>query len=476
MRGRTIRNPETVALALASAWTSIAAAQFGYTNGSGFVESLVTISAQGFDSDYDFFNLAFPGPSGAWASCDAAVGGTQITANVLMTQEIASRIVSCRVVNKREATWGRVLFGVDSWAKSNLTLNFSMAAPNTNVLVVARGSAIHQGAGGLPGATGFVTGKLTLKRTLETPFINFNYNLSRPGSASNVYVSQAVLPTGNYQMTMNTLTNGEAMDGEVNLSVDLIAGCSTREVAYALPAQGVPIDVTLELAGNQLTKSVPVTGSLTGVVVFDCSNHPMALRLESIHLEPVENPVTWDLPLGMTLTATNISMDADAALGSLGPPAPIANNCCGTLVGVSPVVSGAAELVAADGASISMSFNDMFEPSFVGVPFTLTGFGDASTLALQLDYTGVIDLGLGADNPTVVSTGTVTGTGFSCPRADLDCDLVVGASDLAILLGNWSADATQPGCGGAVPCAADLNFDGVVGPADLAVLLGEWTT
>lgn len=49
--------------------------------------------------------------------------------------------------------------------------------------------------------------------------------------------------------------------------------------------------------------------------------------------------------------------------------------------------------------------------------------------------------------------------------ADLDGDAVVGASDLAELLGSWGE------CAG---CPADFDEDGVVGPTDLATLLGAW--
>ncbi len=49
--------------------------------------------------------------------------------------------------------------------------------------------------------------------------------------------------------------------------------------------------------------------------------------------------------------------------------------------------------------------------------------------------------------------------------ADLDGDGMVGAGDLAILLGSWGFC----GC-----CPADLDGDGVVGAADLAILLGSW--
>ncbi|MFO0829454.1 MAG: hypothetical protein U0572_15055 [Phycisphaerales bacterium] len=49
--------------------------------------------------------------------------------------------------------------------------------------------------------------------------------------------------------------------------------------------------------------------------------------------------------------------------------------------------------------------------------------------------------------------------------ADLDGDGMVGATDLAILLGAWGR------CGG---CLADLNGSGAVDAADLATLLGAW--
>lgn len=53
----------------------------------------------------------------------------------------------------------------------------------------------------------------------------------------------------------------------------------------------------------------------------------------------------------------------------------------------------------------------------------------------------------------------------SASPADLDLDGIVGAADLAELLGAWGA------CEG---CPSDLNGDGAVGPMDLAGLLGAW--
>jgi cytochrome c5 len=54
--------------------------------------------------------------------------------------------------------------------------------------------------------------------------------------------------------------------------------------------------------------------------------------------------------------------------------------------------------------------------------------------------------------------------GPQCPPADLSGDCIVGAPDLAIMLGAW---------GGSGP--ADLDGSGVVGASDLALLLGAWS-
>lgn len=57
------------------------------------------------------------------------------------------------------------------------------------------------------------------------------------------------------------------------------------------------------------------------------------------------------------------------------------------------------------------------------------------------------------------------GSSPTCCPADLDCNGIVDASDLATLLGSWGP------CSG---CQADINQDGIVDAADLATLLGSW--
>ncbi len=53
---------------------------------------------------------------------------------------------------------------------------------------------------------------------------------------------------------------------------------------------------------------------------------------------------------------------------------------------------------------------------------------------------------------------------FTCAE-DLDCDGIVGSSDLVTLLGAWGPNPGHP---------ADLDGDGVVGSPDLLMLLGAW--
>ena len=49
---------------------------------------------------------------------------------------------------------------------------------------------------------------------------------------------------------------------------------------------------------------------------------------------------------------------------------------------------------------------------------------------------------------------------------DLDCDGVVGPSDLAIFLGAWGREGTR----------ADLDGSGIVDGQDLGLLLAEWSS
>jgi hypothetical protein len=80
-----------------------------------------------------------------------------------------------------------------------------------------------------------------------------------------------------------------------------------------------------------------------------------------------------------------------------------------------------------------------------------------------VDAVNYADTGLGG--PPTIDIGAYeapAGLAGLCP-ADLDGDGVVGASDLATLIGGWGGSG-----------AADLDADGVIGASDLAALIGAW--
>ncbi len=115
-------------------------------------------------------------------------------------------------------------------------------------------------------------------------------------------------------------------------------------------------------------------------------------------------------------------------------------------------------------------------PSGGMLSVVLTGLDDyrLEVLAANGDVLETVDRGgLGIEEAIQVAASgerqlrvTVLEAAGAQPAAgDLDGDEMIGASDLAILLGAW----------GVCPaCPADLDGDGVVGPADLATLLSGW--
>ncbi len=88
------------------------------------------------------------------------------------------------------------------------------------------------------------------------------------------------------------------------------------------------------------------------------------------------------------------------------------------------------------------------------------------SVALGIDglpASGASPVSVAQGDPTFASVPLGVGViGIGCP-ADLNGDGKVDASDLAMLLGDWSGDS-----------AADLDGSGAVGADDLAILLGSW--
>lgn len=133
---------------------------------------------------------------------------------------------------------------------------------------------------------------------------------------------------------------------------------------------------------------------------------------------------------------------------------------------------------------------------FVGVAWTVPTFAPTCALAPNVSsftvgqsffVTGPLPLDLA--HPASAIVGPITSIAQSHPRigavyrssvdlngdgtldacvipGDLNGDGIVGAADVAMLLGTWGACSN---------CAADLDHDGTVGVLDLAILLGAWT-
>ncbi len=84
-----------------------------------------------------------------------------------------------------------------------------------------------------------------------------------------------------------------------------------------------------------------------------------------------------------------------------------------------------------------------------------------------------VDSGLGATQRGALQqelVGALINESFPLLPGDLNFDGVVGAGDLANLIGRWGPCPPKEDY-----CVGDLDGDGVVGASDLAILLGFWT-
>jgi hypothetical protein len=75
------------------------------------------------------------------------------------------------------------------------------------------------------------------------------------------------------------------------------------------------------------------------------------------------------------------------------------------------------------------------------------------------------DMPVNDDFQSITFRAGAGGSSPSCCPGDFDCNGIIDASDLAVLLGAWGF------CGG---CAADVDLNGVVDASDLAVVLSGW--
>ena len=107
--------------------------------------------------------------------------------------------------------------------------------------------------------------------------------------------------------------------------------------------------------------------------------------------------------------------------------------------------------------------NTQITPSLDGFAVNqISSFGEDANGEIYIVDQGALG-GQGALYKIVPTTGN-TPCAPPCALADVNCDGVVNAGDLAILLNNWN------GIG-----AGDLNDDGGVDAGDLAILLNNWS-
>ena len=114
-------------------------------------------------------------------------------------------------------------------------------------------------------------------------------------------------------------------------------------------------------------------------------------------------------------------------------------------------------LVAGSTTSLLASFIDATNGGATG---TFAGFPLAQDLVAGTEY--FILAGSFAGTVNITGILNINGPAQGNP-ADLNGDGVVGAPDLAILLGNWGGSGV-----------GDLDGDGIVGAPDLAAVLGSW--
>jgi hypothetical protein len=134
---------------------------------------------------------------------------------------------------------------------------------------------------------------------------------------------------------------------------------------------------------------------------------------------------------------------------------------------VCPAVGGRFEAIAFNddaclvGGSTTSNLASCIDATNCGATGTFAGFPLAQDLVAGTAY--YICAGSYGAGTNITGTLTIDGPPQGNP-ADLNGDGVVGAQDLAILLGAWGTSG--PG---------DLDGDGIVGAGDLATLLGAWS-
>lgn len=453
-------------------------AEAQFTHGNAYREVWCTSNiqnSQDFDSQGGVINGPQRGDWSHWAVANSYLGSGSFNANTTYQYgAFAPASVSVRI----RSTQDFVMAPGDSggvYIDDSVHAYFTVVEP-TSTLVYSRVAvqiqALGEGfpSGSLYSAVHFSGRSGSLIGDLEKTFAI--------GPKQEVIRQFAVtLEPGEYEVNMGVYAS-HAQRANSDAQLEVIAGCSQEEFAYAFPVEGIVIDATINFAGEKSTQPLAMTGSVKGTLVRMCDETPVGMRLTSMELVTIQPSVTWTVTPDISVTISNMHAVVNGSVGEPGGLASINDGCCGTLMGVAPYVTGDAT-VSVMGKETTLPLAFLFPGLYEGIPFdvssVLAGSG-TDTIALDVSFSLAADFGLGDSNPIVSWAGTMTGTGGSCVAADFNCDGVVNGADLGELLGAWSSGPDVSGCGGLrFPCPSDLNLDGVVDGADLGALLGEWT-
>lgn len=242
----------------------------------------------------------------------------------------------------------------------------------------------------------------------------------------------------------------------------------TKDLAAWTPEVSAPIDVLYALDAGRVV-----------IATEKPTTEPVVARL--LHAPSLTSPAAY---ADGTLRAGVVAGESDASLlmrvSSSGGYAARFRPAEGSL-SVLRLEPGAETILASSTTTLRGDQPLVMELAAVGDRITATlrsgdGLGTPDALVEAIDgmhAVGAIGLAavgaVGGSEPTPLRVEfldawfTPSGTDVRTP-GDLDGDGIVGAADLAILLGAWGT--TGPG---------DLDGDGTVGPADLAILLGAWS-
>jgi hypothetical protein len=243
-----------------------------------------------------------------------------------------------------------------------------------------------------------------------------------------------------------------------SVTVDLVATVPYYfAVGSASPKVALGSTIALTVVPPPLPACVNAVAATYGANTFDNTASTTAQSAKSNLAGTTTGTINKSMWFTFTPTATGqFKIDLCGATGD-------------TIIAVGdvcPAVGGRFEGLAynddacAVGASTSL-LASCIDATNCGATGTFAGFPLTQDLVAGTTYY----ICAGSYSATASITGTLTIAGPEAPNnpADLDGDGVVGAPDLAIMLGNWG----NSGIG-------DLDGDGVVGPADLAALLGAW--